>query len=152
MGDKPESVTGGCLCGAVRYEASEPPHEVSYCHCRMCQKRTGSAFVVVATIPADSFRITSGELKFYKSSEILERGFCANCGSELMSRYSDPDSPFVWVKVGTLDHPEDAPPSGHVGIESQIPWLTIDDDLPRARTEDDPDFIAAEEAAERGEG
>ena len=152
MSDKTMPITGGCLCGAVRYEASEPPHDVMYCHCRMCQKQTGSAFEVVAAIPADSFRITSGEPKFYKSSEILERGFCANCGSGLMDRYFDPDHPFVWVKVGTLDHPEDAPPTQHFGIESQIPWLSIDDDLPRARTEDDPDFIAAKEAVERGEG
>ncbi len=61
-------------------------------------------------------------------------------------------SPCDPKQVGTLDHPEDAPPTQHIGIESQIPWLTIDDDFPRARTEDDPDFIAAEEAAERGEG
>jgi hypothetical protein len=127
-------ITGGCLCGAVRYEASEPPHDVYYCHCRRCQKQTGGAFDLVAGIPADSFRITSGEPKFYKSSEILERGFCANCGSGVIARYFDPDDPYVWVKVGTLDHPEDVSPTQHVGIESQIPWLTIDDDLPRAVT------------------
>ena len=114
----------------------------------MCQKNTGSAFAVSAAIRADSFRITSGEPKFYKSSEILERGFCANCGSGLMARYFDPDHPYVWVAVGTLDHPEDTPPTQHFGIESQVPWLTIDDDLPRARSEDDPDFIAAQTAAE----
>ena len=95
-------VTGGCLCGAVRYEADEPPHHVEYCHCRMCQKHSGSAFGVSAAFRADSFRITRGAPKFYKSSDISERGFCADCGSSLIDRYFDPDDPYVWVGVGTL--------------------------------------------------
>ncbi len=115
----------------------------------MCQKQTGTAFEVVAAIPLDSFRITSDEPKFYKSSEILERGFCANCGSGLMGRYFNPDHRFVWVKVGTLDHPEDWPPTQHSGIESQIPWLVIHDDLPRMRTDEEPDFIAAQAAIDQ---
>ena len=151
MTEKTMPVTGGCLCGAVRYEASEPPHHAEYCHCRMCQKHTGSAVGVYAAIRADSFRITRGEPKFYKSSDIIERGFCADCGSSLMARYFDPDHPYVWVCVGTLDRPEDAPPTQHFGIESQIPWLTIHDDLPRMRTEEDPDFVAAKAAIEQGE-
>ena len=106
MGEKMMPVTGGCLCGAVRYEASQPPQRAEYCHCRMCQKHTGSAFGVYAAIRAESFRITLGEPKFYKSSDIAERGFCADCGSSLMNRYFDPDNSDVWVGVGTLDHPE----------------------------------------------
>ena len=149
MGGEPKPITGGCLCGAVRYEADEPPRHVEYCHCRMCQKHTGSAFGVYAAIRADSLRITCGAPKFYKSSDIAERGFCADCGSTLMDRYFDPDDPYVWVAVGTFDHPEDAPPNQHFGVESQVPWLTIDDGLPRAHSEDDPDFIAAKAAIDR---
>ena len=149
MSDMTIPVTGGCLCGAVRYEADEPPHHADYCHCRMCQKHTGSAFSVSAAFRADRFRITRGAPKFYKSSDISERGFCADCGSSLIDRYFDPDDPYVWVGVGTLDHPEDAPPNQHSGVESQVPWLTIDDDLPRTRTEDDPDHIAAKAAIDR---
>ncbi len=153
MTDKTLPITGGCMCGAVRYEATEPPQEVGYCHCRMCQKNTGSAFGVFAAFQEDAFRFTRGEPKLYKSSDIAERGFCADCGSTVMARYYDPDHLLekVWVYVGTLDHPEDAPPTGHSGIESQVPWLTIDDDLPRTRTEDDPDIIAAKAAAGQGE-
>ena len=121
MSDMTIPVTGGCLCGAVRYEADEPPHHVEYCHCRMCQKHSGSAFGVSAAFRADSFRITRGAPKFYKSSDISERGFCADCGSSLIDRYFDPDDPYVWVGVGTLDHPGDAPPNQHNGIESQVP-------------------------------
>ncbi len=138
-----------CYARRVRYEASEPPHHAEYCHCRMCQKWTGSAVDVSAAIRAESFRITRGEPKFYKSSDISERGFCADCGSSLMARYFDPDHPYVWVCVGTLDRPEDAQPNQHFGIESQVPWLTIDDDLPRAHSEDDPDFIAAKAALDQ---
>ncbi len=151
MGENTMPVTGGCLCGAVRYEASEPPHDVQYCHCRMCQKHTSSAFSVSAAFRPDSLRITRGEPNFYKSSDIAERGFCVDCGSWLITRYFDPDNPDVWVGVGTLDHPEYVTPTQHWGIESQVPWLTIDDDLPRAHSEDDPDFIAAKAAVEQGE-
>ena len=151
MSDETMPITGGCLCGAVRYEAIRPPHHAEYCHCRMCQKWTGSPVEASAAIWADSFRITRGEPKFYKSSDIIERGFCGDCGSSLLSRYFNPDQPYVWVCVGTLDRPEDAPPTHHFGIESQVPWLTIDDNLPRAHSEEDPDFIAAKAAVEQAE-
>ncbi|MDP6475419.1 MAG: GFA family protein [Alphaproteobacteria bacterium] len=142
-------INGGCLCGAVRYEASEPPHHAEYCHCRMCQRHTGSAVGVYAAIRAGGLRITRGAPKFYKSSDICERGFCADCGSTLMDRYFDPDDPYIWVGVGSLDHPEYAPPNQHFGIESQLPWLTIDDDLPRAHSENDPGFIAGKAAVDQ---
>jgi len=149
MGEKTMPITGGCLCGAVRYEASGPPRDVQYCHCRMCQKNTGSAFSVAAGFRADGFRITRGDPTFYKSSDIGERGFCADCGSPLVFRYFDPDHLYVWVSVGTLDNPEAAPPTHHYGIESQVSWLTINDGFPRARSEDDPDFIAVKAAIEQ---
>ncbi len=149
MGEKTMPITGGCLCGAVRYEASGPPRDVQYCHCRMCQKNTGGAFSVLAGFRADGFRITRGGPTFYKSSDIVERGFCANCGSSLVYRYFDPDHLYVWVSVGTLDNPEAAPPTHHYGIESQVSWLTINDGFPQARAEDDPDFIAVKAAIEQ---
>ena len=68
-----EKTTGGCLCGAIRYEADEPPNQVYACHCRMCQRHTGSAFWAGAKFPPDTFRFTKGEPKVYRSSKILER-------------------------------------------------------------------------------
>ena len=150
MGDKTLPITGGCMCGAIRYEATEPPQEVGYCHCRMCQKGTGNLFYPYAAFRSDAFRFTQGEPKFYKSSAWLERGFCANCGTQVAERYLK-GSDSVPVSIGSLDHPEDWPPSNHLGVESQIPWLTIHDDLPRMRTEEDPDFVAAKAAVEQGE-
>ena len=153
MGDKTMPVTGGCLCGAVRYESSEAPVDVSYCHCRMCQRSSGNAFGMFASFRRDAFRFTRGEPKLYKSSAFAERGFCAECGTPLIFWYLTPGplSEEIGVSLGSLDHPEDASPKSHWGIESQMPWLTIDDGLPRKRTEEDPEYIKARAAVEQGE-
>ena len=152
MAEKTMPITGGCLCGAVRFEATEPPSWVAYCHCRMCQKACGQPYRIIVGFMGEkkaALRFTTGEPKYYKSSAWLERAFCADCGSPLGARDSEGHS----VMVGTLDHPEEWPPNeSHSGIESQIPWDIIHDDLPRRRTEDEPDTIAAKEAAERGGG
>ena len=151
MSDKTMPSTGGCMCGAVRYEATEPPQEVGYCHCRMCQKWTGNLFFPGAGFRSAAFRFTQGEPKFYQSSVWLERGFCANCGTPVCDRFLK-GVDRVYATIGSLDHPEDWPPRAHWGVESQVPWLTIDDDLPRMRTEEDPEFIAVKAAVEQGEG
>jgi adenylate cyclase len=143
-------ITGGCSCGAVNYEISQQPDDyVGYCHCRMCQKALGGPFgcFVNFTMPntADTFKFIGAEPKYYRSSTWMERGFCAQCGSPLVVR----DATGFAVMIGSLDHPEDFPPTSHCGIESQVPWLKIDDELPRRRTEDDPSFIAIIEATDK---
>ena len=83
---------------------------------------------------------TSGFPKYFKSSDIAKRGFCSECGSPIVFSYKSLDAVFI----GTLDDPENWQPNGvHLGIESQIPWDIIHDDLPQYRTEDDPEFIDA---------
>ena len=151
MSEKTMPITGGCLCGAVRYEAHEPPPRVAYCHCRMCQRAYGNLFGTFASFRIETFRYTRGEPRFYRSSAWAERGFCPTCGTPLV--FLDATDT-LGVLVGSLDHPEHWPPVAghHLGIESQIPWLRIDDDLPRWRTEDYPEYRAAKAAAERGEG
>ncbi len=151
MSEKTMPITGGCLCGAVRYEASEEPIWVAYCHCRMCQQAYGHVSGIFAGFEDGVLRFTKGGPKYFKSSAWAERGFCADCGSPFSIRYKS--RPARSVLVGTLDHPEEwAPNDVHSGIESHIPWDVIHDDLPRWRTEDNPDFVAAKEAAERDEG
>ena len=127
--------TGGCLCGAVRYEATVVKSENWYCHCSMCQKASGSVVSTSAIVKKNQLCILKGTPKFYQSSTSVERGFCANCGSPLFFRPISED----WISIlsGTLDDPEVAPPEGHYGIESKISWLTIVDDLKQERTEDD---------------
>ena len=115
----------------------------------MCQKLSGSAFVVGAKFRKDTFRFTRGEPKFYKSSDIAERGFCANCGSWLIYRAFKTD--WIDVNSGSLDHPEDFSPKYHSGAESQIQWLSINDDLPRMRTEDNILNMALRTRADQGD-
>ncbi len=141
---KTEKVTGGCFCGAVRYEAEVYLHDAYYCHCRMCQKLTGAPAEIAVNVKPGSLRFTTGEPKYYQTSHFAERGFCSDCGSRLIYRPLLPEIPEWWVNlpVGTLDHPKNAVPASHMCVESQLPWYKIDDGLPRTRTEDDPELTA----------
>ena len=155
MSKKQMPITGGCLCGAIRYESSEAPVEAGTCYCRTCQKSTGSAFMVIASFSRTALRFTRGEPKLYRSSSVMDKGFCPNCGSLLFDQYLvrspgfNPD--MVFIQLGTLDHPEAVSINWHYGVETQLPWVHFDDDLPRTRCDEDPELAAAFEAAEAGE-
>ncbi len=156
MVEETTPITGGCLCGAVRYEVSEPPIETGTCHCRMCQRWTGSAFMTMARFSRAALRFTKGEPKLHRSSSIKEKGFCPDCGSSLFDRYLvrkgarffKPD--MVWVQLGTLDQPEAVSIDFHYGVETQLPWVHFDDGLPRTRCDEDRDLTAAFAAANQG--
>jgi len=139
--DRSSLITGRCLCGDIRYEISQPVIGTGFCHCRMCQRFSGAPVAAFAVFPREAVRFTKGEPKYYKSSLIYERGFCANCGSSLTGRYYAPEaSDWLGIRTASLDHPEDFAPTWHLGIESQMPWLDIHDDLPRTRSEDSPEL------------
>jgi len=133
--------TGGCLCGAIRYEASVVESSNLYCHCRMCQRWTGSVVAASAIIPKVNLGITKGEPKYYQSSGFVERGFCQDCGSPLFFRPIKIEDDWVAVQTGTLDDPEWAPPVGHYGVEGRVSWLEIKDELPCERTDEDEWFL-----------
>jgi len=134
-------ITGGCLCGAVRYEISQPPAAGSYCHCSMCRKQSGSVSGGAFEFSRAALRFTKGELKYYRSSASAKRGFCGHCGSRI-AFFAEGD-PRVWVSIGSLDHPEDWPMtkdaswgrSQHIHVASKIAWLAIEDGLPQLATE-----------------
>ncbi len=155
MNDTTDRITGGCLCGAVRYELSEPPIRTTICHCRMCQKSTGSAFMVAVGFHRTALQFTKGEPKLYRSSPIKDKGFCADCGSLLVDQFlvptgnTNPD--MIWVQIGTLDHPEAVSIDSHTGVESQLPWVHFDDGLPRNRCDENPILAAASAAADAAE-
>ncbi len=156
MVEETTPITGGCLCGAVRYEANEPPSKGVICHCRMCQRTTGSAFEAITRFPQTAFRFTKGEPKRYRSSSIMEKCFCPHCGSTLTDQYlvrksarSGPD--MALVHIGTVDKPEAVSIHSHYGVESQLPWVHFDDGLPRSRCDEDPELAAAFAGAEAGE-
>ena len=135
-----EILAGGCLCGAVRFEAEGPPRETTACHCRMCQRNSGTVFAVYASYPSERVRFLAGRPKLYRSSSFAERGFCAACGTPLTFQYlAGPED--IGLTLGSFDEPARLAPQSHDGIESWVPWLKMDDGLPRRRTEDDPEFL-----------
>ena len=144
-------ITGGCYCGALRYECDQSPVEPGICHCRDCQRWTGSAFLAVAVFPISAFRYTKGSPKINQSSSIVGRFFCSDCGSSLHCRYlvnlsnddiaENPDH--VLVSIGTLDKPEEMEMDYHYGVESQLSSVHFDDNLPRTRCDEDSGLVRA---------
>jgi len=123
-----ETYFGGCQCGAVRYQFSRKPGNAHICHCRMCQKAFGAFYAPLVGGPNETFAITRGVLATFKSSDPVERGFCAACGTPLTFRYLV--SPNIYVSIGSLDHPEDFPPIDQHGVESRLPYARALGDLP----------------------
>ena len=136
-------LTGGCQCGAVRYRLHQIPTEPSICHCRMCQKAFGSFFAPLAGVPLDKFEMTRGKLSIFKSSDIVERGFCRDCGTPLSFRYLAKNR--ISVSIGSLDEPHRVKPIVQDGIEGRLPYFAELMALPEnPPTEvDDPDMAAA---------
>ncbi len=133
--------TGGCLCRKVRFEVFQEPVQVGYCHCRWCQLATGGALGVSLIFEKTAVRFLGDELKKYKSSEIAERGFCGNCGTSITNTHYTPDeSAYYAIRLGSMDNPKDFPPTFHWGVENKLPWLDINDDLPRIRSDEDADI------------
>ncbi len=119
---------GGCQCGAVRYACDSPPENVHLCHCRMCQKAVGGPFAVICPVLKTSFRVTRGELSWFRSSDLARRGFCRDCGTPLIFDY--PEALDIGVLVGALDQPDRAPPVVQYGIESRLSWFHRLHELP----------------------
>jgi hypothetical protein len=122
--------TGGCLCGAVRYRATADPVRAMICHCEICRRVSGSAFLSFVHFAKESFAWTSGAPTRYRSSAFAERGFCPECGSTL-SMHEEVLDDRVQVTLGSLDRPQDVRPDDHVWTQSRLAWLEIADDLPR---------------------
>ena len=125
--------TGGCLCGAVRYRAGTDPIRVVNCHCGICRRISGAAFMTFVHFPADEFAWTGAQPTRYRSSADAERGFCSVCGSTL-SMHETVLTDRVQVSLGSLDRPDLVRPDDHVWTSSQLPWLEVVDNLPRFAT------------------
>jgi hypothetical protein len=124
-------LTGGCLCGAVRYRLTSEPTDAGWCHCRMCQLNSGSPAMVFASVPPADHVIDRGEehISRYASSDKAERWFCGHCGTPLLFReFAGTTHDF---SVATLDTPEAALPGFHIYYDSRIPWAEAADDLPQ---------------------
>ena len=117
-----EDLTGGCLCGEVRYRITAVPVEAQYCHCRMCQRAHGAPVIAWLTVPLDAFVVTAGNPVAYRSSAKAFRHFCGSFGS--------------------LDNPEAVAPTMHVWTDSRIAWFETADNLPRYPTNDRPKTVS----------
>jgi hypothetical protein len=127
------SWTGGCQCGAVRYRLDAEPAGSNICHCRMCQKASGCPFMAFAGVRLSEFVVTSGAIATFSSSDIAERGFCAQCGTPLT--YQGLGSDRVSVTLGSLDDSGAVEPKTQLGVESKVSWLDRALSLPEVRTE-----------------
>jgi len=127
-----ESWTGGCQCGAVRYEMLEPPNNPCICHCRMCQKQFGNFFGSFAGVHTDQFRVTRGEIAWFKSSDDAQRGFCRDCGTPLT--YRALSRPRISVSIGSLDRHSEFRPEFQFGMEAREPWFAELAGLPGTMT------------------
>jgi hypothetical protein len=129
--------SGGCLCGAVRYEAAGEPSFSLLCHCRDCQRSSGTAFVAAMRLPAAGFRITKGAPKRYVATSdagnTVARYFCGDCGSPLYIQVATrPD--IVGLRVGTLDDPSTFRADANIFVKSAQPWDRMDPALPQHAT------------------
>jgi hypothetical protein len=126
-------LTGGCLCGGVRFEVTEPVLSAGYCHCTRCQRRTGTAASVSARIVPGSLRIVAGEelVRAFEPPDGFAKVFCSRCGSALWSRHPDnPDA--LGVRMGAFDEDPGVRPSYRQFVAYAAPWEPIPDDgLPR---------------------
>lgn len=120
--------TGGCQCGATRYESSGEPLALYVCHCTECQKQSASAFGMSFIVPRSGFRVTRGAPNFWTrptdSGRHLRCAFCPNCGSRLWhEREGFPDT--VSLKAGSLDAPVDMANAIHIWTSRKLPGMSI---------------------------
>ncbi len=127
------SLSGGCQCGAFRYSFNAPLGTTDICHCRMCQKAFGSFGAVLLRVPLAQFNWTRGIPSVFKSSAIVDRGFCQKCGTP-MYMYEDGDE-FIDLAVGTMDNPNlIGKLESQIGIESRVHWFETMHNLPEQLT------------------
>ena len=119
-------IVGGCLCGRVRYRGSAEPLFTANCHCKHCQKTTGTSFSIVLGLPRDSLVLEGGPLTTYRdtgeSGMAVQRKFCGTCGSPVLSEVEAAPT-LVFLKGGTLDDTSQLQPQMDIWCDHAQPWL-----------------------------
>lgn len=129
---------GSCSCGKVQYELTAPPLFVHACHCRDCQRHTGSAFVVNAMMLASDIAVTQGTLAPWPApaakgnKHFIHR--CTHCQSAVWSSYGGKATAMVYLRVCTLDTPEDMAPMAHIFTRTKHPWVGLPKVVPAFKT------------------
>jgi hypothetical protein len=139
-----EGFSGGCACGRVRYECCEPPIVQLICHCRDCQRASGSAYAAVAIVASDRLKFSGAEPKYHavkgRSGRTMRRGFCSECGSPVSIRR--PETPLVeFIQAASLDVPSAFAPSCEVWVSSADPWHHLHPDTQKFETDPSPEAV-----------
>ena len=130
---------GGCLCGAVRFEAKGEPFGANHCHCLSCRKHTGAPVVTLSGWKADQITFSGKARKIYNSSEGVGRAFCPECGTPLTWEgiSSSGIGAIVEIHISTFDDQTLFLPTSHMHDGERIPWFDVADNLPRYTVWDD---------------
>ena len=127
----PNSFTGGCVCGAIRYECTSRPIAMLNCHCRDCQHVSGGPFTPVVYVPRRAFRFTKGSPRYYSTPSAAggenKRSFCPDCGSRLTGAESERG---IGIAASSLDDPSWFKPKMHLWVCDAQPWDVLDPSLP----------------------
>jgi hypothetical protein len=124
-----ESADGGCTCRSLRYRMSGPPLIVHCCHCRWCQRETGTAFALNAMIEAERVKLLAGDVEVVMTPSASGKGQrisrCPHCRVAVWSNYAGSGDAVHFVRVGTLDDPDQLPPDVHIFTSSKQPWVIL---------------------------
>jgi len=126
-------ITGGCLCGSVKYEILAEPVGAGNCHCQSCQKSVGTAYTAVLFVPYDALKIVGSYKEYPTLSETgntMNRGFCPECGTSLFGRNSG-NNKIRPVNAATLDDPDIYHPHMDFWVSDALPWDFMDPNLPK---------------------
>src|SRR5438046_2213121 len=128
-------MTGGCICGTVRYESTEAPIAMFNCHCRTCQMVSGGPYTPVVLLKTKTFRLTQGALKHHFTEKVggggNKRGFCPECGSRVTGAEMKHRLPWIAVTASSLDDPSVLQPTHDIFTSHAQPWDRMDPALPK---------------------
>jgi len=124
------NITGGCHCGAVRYQIEGELLAHALCHCIDCRRHAGAPMVGWSMYADDAVRVTKGEPKVYKSSEHGRRHFCANCGTGLFYVNANAMPGIIDIQSASYDDPDVSPPAVHIQVADRIGWMEHAHELP----------------------
>ena len=124
------TITGGCHCGAVRYEAQGEAITHALCHCTDCRRHAGAPMVGWTMYAEGAVKVTKGTPKIYHSSEHGRRYFCANCGTGLLYTNATVLPGIIDIQSGTYDDPDAVPARAHIQTSERIGWMERAHELP----------------------
>ncbi len=126
----PETLTGGCHCGAVRYQVNGAPVYTALCHCNDCRKSSGAPMVAWAAYPEASFSLLRGTPRMFNGTGESCRNFCPDCGTGLFFRNAKVIPGLVDIQIATLDDPNALPPQIHIQTAERLHWIAHQTEVP----------------------